>query len=80
MKQPVFETDSPFYDMAGYSLANLHIGVKGGSWQTAAFVENLLDKRAEVDLYNAYGSNIPTTQPLGLNRPRTIGIEFRMDR
>jgi iron complex outermembrane receptor protein len=74
-----YATDSPFFNLPGYSIANLRVGVKHGRWQSSLFAENLLDKHAETDLYNAYGSNVPNTQPLGLNRPRTVGLDVRFD-
>jgi hypothetical protein len=45
----------------------------------ALFVDNLLNKLAGIDLYNAYGVNAATTQPVGLNRPRTVGLDCRWD-
>ena len=72
-----YDTASAFYNMGGYSLTNLNFGVKRHAWQAILFVTNLFDKRAEVDLYNAHGVNAADTQPLGINRPRTVGIELR---
>jgi outer membrane receptor protein involved in Fe transport len=72
-----YDTASPFYNMGGYSLANLNFGVKRRAWQATLFVTNVFNKHAEIDLYNAYGANAPGTQPLGINRPRTVGIELR---
>ena len=72
-----YDSASSFYNMGGYSLTNLNLGVKRGAWQATLFVNNLFNKHAEVDLYNAYGVNAPDTQPWGINRPRTIGFELR---
>jgi hypothetical protein len=55
------------------------VGVKRGRWQSSLFAKNLFNKHAETDLYNAYGSNVPNIQPLGLNRPRTVGLDVRFD-
>lgn len=74
-----YDTQSPFFNMPGYTLADLKLGAKRGRWQGALFVNNLFDKHAEMDLYNAYGFNTPTTQPQGLNRPRTVGLDVRVD-
>jgi outer membrane receptor protein involved in Fe transport len=74
-----FATTSPWYVMPGYSLTNLRFGIKHHQWQSSLFFDNLFDKRAITDLYNAYGSNVPNTQPVGLNRPRTIGVDVRYD-
>ena len=74
-----YNIQSPFFNMPGYTLANLKLGAKRGRWQGALFVNNLFDKHAEMSLYNAYGFNTPTTQPEGLNRPRTVGLDVRVD-
>lgn len=74
-----YATESPFFNLPGYSLVNLSVGVKHGRWQSSLFAKNLFNKHAETDLYNAYGSNVPNTQPLGLNRPRTVGLDVRFD-
>jgi len=72
-----YDAASPFYNMSGYSLTNLSLGVRRHAWQATLFVTNLFDKHAKVDLYNAYGVNAPDTQPFGINRPRTVGLELR---
>jgi outer membrane receptor protein involved in Fe transport len=74
-----FNTTSPWYVMPGYSLTNLRFGIKHRQWQSSLFFDNLFDKRAITDLYNAYGSNVPNTQPVGINRPLTIGVDLRYD-
>jgi outer membrane receptor protein involved in Fe transport len=76
-QQTGYDTASPFYNMGGFSLTNVNFGVKRHAWQATMFVSNLFNKRAQVDLYNAYGVNAPDTQPLGINRPRTFGLELR---
>lgn len=74
-----YVTASPFFNLPGYSLANLRLGLKHRRWQSSIFADNLFNKHVETDLYNAYGSNVPNTQPLGLNRPRTVGLDVRFD-
>jgi iron complex outermembrane recepter protein len=74
-----FDSQSIYYRQAGYSLANLRFGVKKGAWQSSLFVTNLFDKHAEMALPQSYAINLPTTRRESLNRPRTIGLDLRLD-
>jgi iron complex outermembrane receptor protein len=74
-----FDKTSPYYERAGYSLANFRLGAEHGIWKTSLFINNALDKHAETALPLAYGVDLPVTRRLSINQPRTIGVDFRVD-
>ena len=74
-----FTPASKYYDRAGYSLANMRVGVKHKGWDTALFIDNAFNKHAETALPLSYAIDLPTTRRVSLNRPRTIGLEIRLD-
>jgi iron complex outermembrane recepter protein len=74
-----FDTQSITYNVGGHSLANLRFGVKHGSWQSSLFVTNLFNKYFETGQPIAQGVGLPTTHAVGLNRPRTVGVDLRFD-
>ena len=74
-----YNAQSIYYNVAGYSLLNLRLGVKHDSWQGGLFVSNALDKHAETELPLANGIDLPTQRRIALNRPRTIGLTIRCD-
>ena len=74
-----FDPTTIYYNLPGYSLANLRIGAKQNRFQSSLFVNNLFNKHAETALYESYAINLPTARRIGLNRPRTIGIDLRCD-
>jgi len=69
-----FRADDPFFNiMDPYSLVNLKVGVFGEKWEASLFVDNLFDKRAQVNVVE----NIEEVLSIFTNRPRTIGIRFQ---
>jgi iron complex outermembrane recepter protein len=74
-----FDTTSIYRDIGGYSLLNLRLGVKHNAWRGGLFVTNALDKHAETELPIANGIDIPNQRTVALNRPRTIGLDIRLD-
>jgi iron complex outermembrane receptor protein len=74
-----YDAQSIYYNVAGYSLLNLRIGVKQDSWQGGVFISNALDKHAETELPLANGVDLPTQRRIALNRPRTIGLDIRFN-
>jgi iron complex outermembrane receptor protein len=74
-----YNYQSIYYNIAGYSLLNLRLGVKRMGWTGALFVTNALDKRAETELPLSNGVDLPTQRRIALNRPRTIGLDVRFD-
>ena len=75
-----YDAQSIYYNVAGYSLLNLRLGVKHDSWQGGFFISNALDKHAETELPLANGVDLPIQRRIALNRPRTIGLDIRFDR
>ena len=66
------ETDS-------YNLVDLAFGVYRDSWHVNLFISNATDERAELDNINSYplyDGNIRSATFYGVNRPRTIGLNF----
>jgi iron complex outermembrane recepter protein len=74
-----YNSQSIYYNIAGYSLLNLRLGVKHLRWSGGLFVTNALDKRAESELPLSNGIDLPTQRRIALNRPRTIGLDIRFD-
>lgn len=57
-----------------YSLVNLRVGVQTTRWTAALFVDNATDERAEVLIDNA-----AVAERITRNRPRTVGVNVRMN-
>jgi iron complex outermembrane receptor protein len=74
-----YNSQSVYYNSAGYSLLNLHLGVRHTVWGGGLFVTNALDKHAESELPLLNGVDLPTQRRVALNRPRTIGLDIRFD-
>ena len=74
-----YNAQSIYYNVAGYSLLNLRLGVTRDSWQGGLFVNNALNKAAETELPLSNGIDLPAQRRISLNRPRTIGIDVRYD-
>jgi len=72
-----FVPTSNWYTRPGYSLLNARLGATHNAWETSLFLDNALNKHTETSLPLAYSVDLPTTRRLGLNQPRTIGIEVR---
>ncbi|MCY4342289.1 MAG: TonB-dependent receptor [Gammaproteobacteria bacterium] len=62
------------YVQKGYTFVNLAAGLQTGSWGAELFVDNVLDKNAQINV-NA----IDYTPSVTTNRPRTIGVRFTYD-
>ena len=62
------------YVQKGYTFVNFAVGLNTGTWGAELFVDNLLDKNAQINV-NA----IDYTPSVTTNRPRTIGLRFRYD-
>ena len=74
-----YNSQSIYYNIAGYGLLNLRLGVKHLVWSGGLFVTNAFDKHAETELPLANGIDLPTQRRIALNQPRTIGLEIRFD-
>jgi iron complex outermembrane recepter protein len=74
-----YNYQSNYYNIAGYSLLNLRLGVKHRGWTGALFVTNALDRHGETELPLSNGVDLPTQRRIALNRPRTIGLDIRFD-
>jgi iron complex outermembrane receptor protein len=74
-----YNYQSIYYNIVGYSLLNLRLGVKHLGWTGGLFVTNALERRAETELPLSNGVDLPTQRRIALNRPRTIGVDIRFD-
>jgi iron complex outermembrane receptor protein len=74
-----YNYQSVYYNIAGYSLLNLRLGVRRSGWTGALFVTNALDRHAETELPLSNGLDLPTQRRIALNRPRTIGLDVRFN-
>ena len=72
----LYDTTSPFYRRAGFSIFNMRFGLNPahGPWEAALYVNNLFDKAGETDLPTAISADLPTTRRVALNQPRTVGV------
>jgi iron complex outermembrane receptor protein len=64
-------------ELPSYQIGNLRFGVKTGSWEAAAFVNNLWDERAFLSLDRERGSRARVGYLT--NMPRTYGVALRMN-
>ena len=69
-----------------YQTGDLRVGLEGEHWSGSLFVDNVSDERATLFLSNRWGSSSGpadgtphASQRLTINRPRTIGLQFRYD-
>jgi outer membrane receptor protein involved in Fe transport len=75
-----FDPTSNYYATAGYALANFRIGADTSKqWQSSFFIDNLFNRHAETGLRAASGIDLPMTRAVSMNRPRTVGFDFRRD-
>jgi len=63
-------------ELPSYEIGNLRFGVRAGSWEAAAFVNNLWDERAFLSLDRERGSRARVGYLT--NMPRTYGVGLRM--
>lgn len=63
---------NPVDRQARYEIADVRVGLEGERWSGQIFVDNLWDERANQFLNNRWN-----VQRQSVNRPRTIGIQFR---
>lgn len=64
-------------ELPSYEIGNLRFGVRTGSWEAAAFVNNLWDERAFLSLDRERGSRARVGYLT--NMPRTYGVALRMN-
>jgi outer membrane receptor protein involved in Fe transport len=55
-----------------YQTGDFRIGLEGERWTTSLFVDNFWDERADLFLSNRWA-----VQRQSINRPRTIGLQYR---
>ena len=76
-------TTGPFYDidyyvqqLPGYTLADLRLGLAGGSWAGYLYINNLTNKTAALTINNhSWTGAAPATQQATVNQPRTVGLQ-----
>ena len=57
-----------------YQTGDLRLGLDGEKWSAALYVDNVWDERADLFLSNRWA-----VQRQSINRPRTIGLQFRYE-
>jgi iron complex outermembrane receptor protein len=57
-----------------YETGDFRVGLEGERWSAALFVDNVWDERANLFLSNRWA-----VQRQSINRPRTVGLQFRYD-
>lgn len=60
--------------LPGYVLFNLRAGIAADTWQAVFFVNNVTNRRAELEAAPSLFGNVPTYDRIATSRPRTIGI------
>ena len=63
-----------YFTPPAYSLLNLRFGIEKARWSATLFVDNVANKRAIVLIDNA-----AVTERITRNRPRTVGIQARIN-
>jgi len=71
-------TDETFYvnTLPSYTLTNVRAGFEGPRWSAALFVNNVADKRAELNDITQDAINLPTYNRVAVSQPRTAGIDL----
>ncbi|MFW6092858.1 MAG: TonB-dependent receptor [Pseudomonadota bacterium] len=68
------EFENARYVQEDYTLLNVAVGVRKDEWRAELFVDNLTDKRAEMNI-----DTLSFTPKVVTNRPRTIGFRVSYD-
>lgn len=66
--------DSGRYVHEDYVLVDVAVGVEVNDWRAELFVDNLTDKRADLNI-----NTLEFTPKVVTNRPRTVGLRFTYD-
>lgn len=64
--------DAPIVPQDSWQTVDLQFGVETATWSASIFVDNVTDEEAEIFFNNRF-----VQQRQSLNRPRTIGVNFR---
>ncbi len=72
LTQQTYEYDR---EQGGYQIVNLRLGARNDQWDTALFVRNATNERAELSLDTERGGNARVGHHV--NQPRTIGFSAR---
>ncbi len=67
-------TFTPVETQAQYQIGNLRLGLEGENWSGSLFVNNVWNEYADTFINNRWG-----LQRRSVNRPRTIGLQFRYE-
>ncbi len=65
---------NPVEQQAAYQTGDLRFGLEGENWSGSIFIDNVWNERANLFLNNRWA-----TQRQSINRPRTVGVQFRYD-
>ena len=65
--------------LGSYSLANIRTGFSQGSWEFALFARNVFDSHGLVGDLLPEGAELPGRPRFFVVRPRTVGIQIRLD-
>lgn len=57
-----------------YQTGDFRVGLEGEAWTVSLFLDNVWDERADLFLSNRWA-----VQRQAINRPRTLGLQFRYD-
>lgn len=60
--------------LPGYALANLRLGLAADTWQATFFINNLTNRRVQLEATPSLVANVPTYDRISTNRPRTTGV------
>ena len=64
----------PVEQQAVYQNADLRFGLEAEKWSGSIFIDNVWNERADLFINNRWGK-----QRRSVNRPRTIGVQFRYE-
>lgn len=70
-----FRPDDPFYHVRrSYAVENMRLGIDASAWSAFLFVDNVADKRADINVVEGYADRYQ----IFVNRPRTIGVDLSL--
>jgi outer membrane receptor protein involved in Fe transport len=65
---------NPVYEHPSYQTGDFRVGVQTEAWTASLFVDNVWDEEAEIFMNNRWA-----VRRLSVNRPRTVGVQFRYE-
>ena len=75
---PDFDRTDPATFQRAYSLLNLRAGIVHQRWELDLFLDNALDRQADLSKFISDNYDASTRTRMYTNRPRTLGLSLEM--